>query len=318
MLRPTIFRLSYFTCVLALSVSGVFAQKLLPTTFQTNSQVVLIPVNVTDHDGKTLADLRVQDFSIFDDQVQQKITSFSSEDAPCSVGVVLDISGSMRYGLNISKSIAQSFLKASNPDDEFLMLTVSTVPGGDANFTSQADALAHDLQAKTPGGMTALLDTVHLGLNRLRNGSRPYKALLILSDGMDNQSRYTKSELMRLAHETDAQVYTILVDGIPDSAGGGAPFVPSMVAKPWQQAAARQGPQTLKELSEKTGGLYSHVRNANEGTEIAASFARALRNQYVIGYRAPNSGVSGKWHQVRVKSNLPKAHIYARTGYFAQ
>jgi Ca-activated chloride channel family protein len=280
--------------------------------------MVLIPVNVTDHDGKTLTDLQARDFSIFDDRAQQRIASFSSEDAPCSVGVVLDISGSMRVALDATKSIAQAFLKASNPDDEFLMLTVSSLPVDRSKFSSQVEALAQDIQAATPGGMTALLDTVYLGLNRMRTSSRPRKSLLILSDGMDNQSRYTKRELMRLALETDVQVYTILVDGIPGSPGGGAPFVPSMVAKPWQQAAERQGPMTLKELSEKTGGLYSHIRNSSEGAEVAASFARALRSEYVIGYRAPHSGESGKWHQVQVRSTVPKSRIYARSGYYAQ
>lgn len=302
----------------SLSVSGSAAQPVVPATFRADGQMVLVPVTVTDHNGKTIEGLRAQDFTVFDDEAPQQIASFSSDDAPCSVGLVLDISGSMRYALDITKGIAQAFLTASNPEDEFLMLTVSSVPDADSKFTTQVEALAQDVQATTPGGMTALLDTVYLGLNRMRKATRPRKALLILSDGMDNQSRYSKRELMRLALETDVQVYTILVDGIPGSSGGGAPFVPSMVAKPGQQAAERQGPLTLKELSEKTGGLYFHVRNTSDGAEAGASVARALRNEYLIGYRAPDSKEAGKWHRIQVKSKVPKLHVYARSGYYSQ
>ncbi len=314
----TIPRLCGVALVCAVFVTDLQAQRLLPTTFQSNSAMVLIPVNITDRDGKTIQGLRAEDFTVFDEQAPQQIASFSSEDAPCSVGLVLDISGSMRYALTTTKRIADVFLKASNPEDEFLMLTVSSVPDADSRFTTETEALAQDVQATTPGGMTALLDTVYLGLNRMRKATRPRRALLILSDGMDNQSRYSKRELMRLALETDVQVYTILVDGLTGASAGPGPFVPSMAAKPWQQASEREGPQTLKELSEKTGGLYFHVRNDAEGAEAAARAARALRNEYIIGYRAPNSGASGKWHRVQIKSTVPKARIFARSGYYAQ
>jgi Ca-activated chloride channel homolog len=225
----------------------------------------------------------------------------------------------MRYALATTKRIAEVFLKASNPEDEFLMLTVSSVPDGDSKFTTETEALAQNVQATAPGGMTALLDTVYLGLNRMRKATRPRRALLILSDGMDNQSRYSKRELMRLALESDVQVYTILVDGLSgSSSSSAAPYVPSMVAKPWQRAAEREGPLTLQELAEKTGGLYFHARNDAEGADAAARAARALRNEYVIGYHPPSSGPTGKWHRVQVKSSVPKARIFARSGYYAQ
>jgi Ca-activated chloride channel homolog len=318
MLGITIPRLCGVAFVCAIFVTDVQAQRLLPATFESNSAMVLIPVNITDRDGKTIPGLRAEDFAVFDEQAPQQIASFSSEDAPCSVGLVLDISGSMRYALSTTKRIADIFLKASNPEDEFLMLTVSSVPDADSRFTTETEALAQDVQATRPGGMTALLDTVYLGLNRMRKATRPRRAVVILSDGMDNQSRYSKRELMRLALESDVQVYTILVDGLSGASASAAPFVPSMVAKPWQQAAERQGPEALKELSEKTGGLYFHVRNDANGADAAARVARALRNEYIIGYRAPNSGASGKWHRVQVKSTVPKARIFARSGYYAQ
>lgn len=318
MLGLTIPRLCGVAFACAVFVTDLAAQRLLPTTFQSNSAMVLIPVNITDRDGKTIQGLRAENFTVFDEQAPQQIASFSAEDAPCSVGLVLDISGSMRYALSTTKRIADGFLKASNPEDEFLMLTVSSIPDADSGFTTEAEALAQDVQATRAGGMTALLDTVYLGLNRMRKATRPRRALVILSDGMDNQSRYSKRELLRLALESDVQVYTILVDGIGGFSAGAGPYVPSMVAKPWQQAAQREGPDALKELSEKTGGLFFHVRSDAEGAEAAARTARALRNEYIIGYRAPNSASSGKWHRVQVKSTVPKARIFARSGYYAQ
>ena len=184
----------------------------MPAAFRTSAQMVLVPVTVTDHNGKTIEGLRAEDFNILEDQVPQQIVSFTSEDAPCSVGLVLDISGSMRNTLDAAKGVAQSFFQTANPEDEFLLLTVSTQPEAVSGFTTDIAALEENIERTSPGGMTALIDTVYLGLNRMRKARQPRRALLILSDGMDNYSRYSKSELMRVALEADVQIYTIIVD----------------------------------------------------------------------------------------------------------
>jgi Ca-activated chloride channel homolog len=290
----------------------------LPAAFRTSAQMVLVPVTVTGHNGKTIEGLRAKDFSIFEDRVAQQIVSFTAEDAPCSVGLILDISGSMRNALDSAKGVAHSFLETANPEDEFLLLTVSSQPDAVSNFTTDVANLEGSIERTSPGGMTALIDTVYLGLNQMRKAHQPRRALLILSDGMDNYSRYSKGELMRVALEADVQIYAIIVGGGSGGASsGGAPFRPSLAAKPIDQAREREGPNTLEELSEKTGGLYFHARNSTEAKEAAIKAGRALRNQYVIGYQPPSSAATGKWHEVRVKSSVPKAHIYARNGYYA-
>lgn len=306
------------TLLAAMSVNQLDAQKLLNTTFRADAQMVLVPVNVTDRYGKTVNGLRAQDFAVFDDQKQQQIASFTSEDAPCSVGLVLDISGSMRYALATAKNVAQAFFKTVNPEDEFLMLTVSSLPDAASRFTTDTEALQQAIQSSTPGGMTALIDTVYLALSRMREARQPRRALLIFSDGMDNNSRYSKRELMRVALEANVQVYTILVDGLAGTSTSTAPFRPAMIQKPWEQAAARQGSQMLEDLSNKTGGLHFHIRKDSEATDAATKIGQALRNQYVIGYRAPSSEITGKWRHVRIKTNVPSVHIYARDGYYAQ
>lgn len=290
----------------------------VPPAFRTSAQMVLVPVTVTDHNGKTVEGLRSEDFKILEDQVPRQIVSFTSEDAPCSVGLVLDISGSMRNALSTAKNVVQSFLGTANPDDEFLLLTVSTQPEAISGFTTDIAALKENIELTKAGGMTALIDTVYLGLNRMRKAKQPRRALLILSDGMDNYSRYSESELIRVALEADVQIYAIIMDnGSGGTVGGGVPFRPSLAAKPWDQARERQGPALLEKVADKTGGLHFHVRGDTEAKEAAIKAGRAVRNEYLIGYQPPGSGAAGKWHQVRVKSSVPKVNIYARNGYYA-
>jgi Ca-activated chloride channel homolog len=290
----------------------------VPAAFRTNAQMVLVPVTVTDHSGKTIEGLGAKDFNIFEDRAPRQIVSFTAEDAPCSVGLVLDISGSMRYTLDAAKSVAHSFLETANSEDEFLLLTVSTQPDTVSRFTTNIADLEDSIGRTSSGGMTALIDTVYLGLNDMRKAHQPRRALLILSDGMDNYSRYSKGELMRVALEADVQIYAIIVgNGSAGGPSGGAPFRPSMVGKPIDQAREREGPNMLEELAEKTGGLYFHAHDSAEAKEAAAKAGRALRNEYVIGYQPSSSGAAGKWHEVRVKTNVPKVHVYARNGYYA-
>jgi len=310
-------RFSCLPILLFLSRGEVAAQPAaMPASFRTSAQMVLVPVTVTDRQGKTVEGLRAQDFNILEDQVPQSIASFAAEDAPCSVGLVLDVSGSMRNILGSAKGVLQSFFQTANPEDEFL-LTVSTEPETVSRFTTDIADLENSIEHTNPGGMTALIDTVYLGLNGMRKARQPRRALLVLSDGMDNFSRYSKGELMRVALEADVQIYTIIVDSGSGGGSSGVPFRPSMVAKPIDQARERQGPLLLEELADKTGGLHFHVRNDADAREAAFKVGRALRNEYVIGYQPPNLGATGKWHHIRVKSNVPKVNVYARNGYYA-
>jgi Ca-activated chloride channel homolog len=318
MIRPAVLRFSCLAFLLLLSKHELDAQSsAVPASFRTGAQMVLVPVTVTDHNGKTIEGLRADNFSLLEDQVPQQISSFTAEDAPCSVGLVLDVSGSMRNTLGSAKGVIQSFFQTANAEDEFLLLTVSTQPESVSGFTNDVADLEDSVERASPGGMTALIDTVYLGLNGMRKARQPRRALLVLSDGMDNFSRYSKGELMRVALEADVQIYTIIVDGGAAGTSNGAPFRPSMIAKPIDQARERQGPLLLEELSEKTGGLHFHVRSDSEAREAAIKVGRALRNEYIIGYQPPNSGATGKYHRVHVKSNVPKVNVYARNGYYA-
>lgn len=309
--------------LLTLGMGGVAegeAQKAVETpTFRTSAQMVLVSVTVTDHDGKTIEGLRADDFNVLDDRRSQKILSFSSDDAPCSVGLVLDISGSMQQSLSGAKEMAQAFFGIANPHDEFLLLTVSTEPAAASGFTTDTATLEENIGLTKPGGLTALVDTLYFGLNLMRKAQWPRRALLILSDGMDNHSRYSQNQLMRMALEADVQIYTIVIDS--GSASGStrtAPYRPSLVTKPWDRTEEHQGPEMLENLSDQTGGLHFRVRTSAEAREAVVKAGRALRDEYVIGYHLPDSGTSGKWHRIRVKLNAAKTVVHARTGYYSR
>jgi Ca-activated chloride channel family protein len=326
MIFRTTLRFYCLVIPLLLTVDEVDAQKAATPaafrasvqTFRASAQMVLVPVTVTDHNGKTVEGLRAEDFNVLDEQTPQQIVSFTRDDAPCSVGLILDISGSMQGTLGAAKNVTQAFFKTANPEDEFFLLTVSSQPEALSGFTADISALEKSIEFTKPAGRTALIDTIYLGLSRMREARRTRRALLILSDGMDNFSRYSKNELMRVAVEADVQIYTIILDGIASGvSSGAAPFRPAMIRKPGDRGEERQGIELLEALADKTGGLHFRVRKDVEAKEAATKAGQALRNEYVIAYQLPGSGTAGKWHRVRVKSNLPKVSVHARNGYYA-
>jgi Ca-activated chloride channel family protein len=318
MIRLPVLRFAGVAFLVLLARTELEAQAApLPTVFRANSQMVLVPVTVTSRNGKTLQGLHPENFAVLEDRVPQRIVSFTAGDAPCSVGLVLDISGSMRNTLGLAKGVLPSFFQAANADDQFLLLTVSTQPAAVSDFTSDVAGLEESIGRTNPKGMTALIDTIYLGLNQMRKAAHPRRALLVLSDGRDNFSRYSKSELMRVALEADVQIYTIVMGDRAGGASSGVPYRPGLAAKPIDQARDRQGALLLEELSEKTGGLHFRARSDAQAQEAVSEVARALRDQYMIGYQPHNPGQTGTYHQVRVKSNVSKANVYARSGYYA-
>jgi Ca-activated chloride channel family protein len=304
--------------LLLVAVMELDAQRVVDLAiFRASAQMVLVPVTVTDHYGKTIEGLRAQDFNILDEQKPQRIVSFSREDAPCSIGLVLDISGSMRTILGPAKDVAQAFFGTANPEDEFQFLTVSSQPEGPSGFTTDVTFIEKSIEFTRPGGMTALIDTIYLGLSHMRQAHRPRRALLIISDGMDNYSRHSPRELMRVALEADTQIYSIIIDNPSAGVTGSVPFRPSMVKKAGDQARDREGPDLLEKLSQKTGGLHFRVRDGAQARAAVIKAGQALRNEYVIGYQPPESGADGKWHRVHVKANVPNVNVYARNGYYS-
>jgi Ca-activated chloride channel family protein len=271
--------------------------------FRADSTLVLVPVTVVDRRGSIVSGLASDAFMLTEDGVRQQIRSFSEEDAPVSMGIVLDLSGSMKGVLGAAKESLRALMKDANPADEAFLNAVSTSPRAYSGFTDHFDELLHKVAFEDAGGNTALIDTIYGSLDQLRSGVHNRRALLVISDGMDNHSRYSREELLRRAVESDAQIYTIAV-------GNFSPY-----AKPMTLMEERRGLLFLDELAAKTGGISFIVHSPTDIAAAAASIGQALRNQYTIGYVPRGNDRNGQWRRIRVRVADSGLRAYARTGY---
>jgi Ca-activated chloride channel homolog len=304
--KPKAVLLIAVTFGLGLHVFAQTSERIAPRVFKTDSNLVLVPVTVINSRGALVNGLRGDAFRVWDNKVSQQLFSFAEQDAPASIGVILDMSGSMKGTLPQAKVAVRSFLDTANSDDEAFLYSVSSRPARVANFTADVDSLMSDVAASGARGSTALIDTIYCGLDTMRSAKWPRKALLIISDGMDNHSRYSKTELMERVLESDVQIYTIAIYNAP------------AYEKAIQLQEEHQGLILLEDLAAKTGGLNFTVRNSQDIVTPAATISRAIRNQYTLGYVPRNPRTDGKWHSIRVKLGLPGVRVYARSGYYAQ
>lgn len=291
--------------VLTVALSLSAQQRLLPgrPDFRTDSALVLVPVTVVDHRGTIVNGLASDAFTLTENGVRQPIRTFSEEDAPVSIGIVLDLSGSMKRLLDRAKESLSSLLRDANPADEAFLNAVSTGPRPYSKFTQDFDGLLSRIAFENANGSTALLDTIYDSLEELRAGAHPRKALLVISDGMDNHSRHYKEEMLARALESDAQIYAIAITN------------EAQQLKPVELMEARRGVLLLDELARKTGGMSFMVRDRTEIDKAAATIGRALRNQYTIGYVPGKNGRSGQWRRIRVTVAGAGMRAYARSGY---
>jgi len=272
-----------------------------------DTTVVLIPVTVTDPLNRFVTGLEKEHFKVFEDKVEQQIAYFASEDAPLSIGLVFDTSGSMGNKLSKSREAVSQFFKTANPEDEFFLVQFNDRPELIQDFTTNLEEIQNRLTFTQAKGRTALLDAVLMAINKMKKARNPRKSLLIISDGGDNSSRYTESEIRRVVREADVQIYAI---GI---------FEP--VLSRGRSAEELNGPGLLNELSEQTGGRHFAVENLNELPDVAAKIGVELRNQYILGYPPANRERDGKYRKVLVKlvppKRMPPLKARFRQGYFA-
>lgn len=284
----------------------LFAADSAPFVLRTDVDLVLVPVTLMDRRGAMVNDLERGHFTVLQDNAPQPIVSFSKENAPCTLAIVLDTSESMSQHLDVAKLLTGRVLAGTEDRDEAFLVSVSDKPVVDSPLTTDAASVQSLLPFISPGGNTALVDTIFLALQELRTAHNARRALLIVSDGMDNNSSRSKAELMRMAVEADVQIYTV-------SIGSRARVEKSLAG--WRE---REGLAFLSDLADKTGGLNYSVDSETSAAHVAAEVGRALRDQYVIGYAAPHTDTSGKWHRIRVKLDLPKISVYARGGYYSR
>src|SRR5713226_267661 len=267
-------------------------------------ELVLVPVTITDPMNRLVTGLDKDNFTVFEGKDQQEIKHFSSEDAPVSLGVIFDMSGSMSSKIERAREAVVEFFKTANPQDEFFMIAFADKPEEVSDFTQSVEDIQGKLVYTIPKGRTALLDAIYLGISKMRQAKFSKKALLIISDGGDNHSRYTEGEIKSLVKEADVMVYAI---GIYDR----------YMSTPEEQL----GPALLSEVTELTGGRAFTIDNPNDLADVATKIGIELRNQYVLGYRPKNPIRDGKWRKIKVKlippKGLPPLRVYAKTGYYA-
>ncbi len=268
-----------------------------------DTSLVLIPVTVNDPLNRPVTGLEKENFRVFDDKIEQTVTQFAMEDEPVAVGLVFDTSGSMGEKLRTSRLAAKSFFRTSNEDeDEYFLVEFDNAPRLVVPLTQNTGSIETQLLYSKSKGSTALLDALLLAIHEMRKSEKKKKALLVISDGGDNHSRYSTAEAQRVIRESDVLIYAIGVFG-----GGST-------------AEEFGGPGLLSKIAEGTGGrLYEAV--ASELPDIARKIGIDLRNRYVLGYSPQNQVRDGKYHRVEVRivppRGLPKLVAHWRTGYFA-
>jgi Ca-activated chloride channel family protein len=268
-----------------------------------HSNLVLIPVSVTDPKNQPVMGLASDNFRVFEGKVEQKVLRLSSDDAPLSVGIVFDTSGSMAGKLPKAREAVAEFLKGANPGDEFFLVNFNSTAELALPFTSNADEIQTRLTFANSKGRTALLDAIYLALHYMKRARNPRQALLVISDGGDNDSRYNERETRKMVQETDVWIYAI---GI---------YPRGLQAFPEEE---RGGPKLLTDIAEESGGRHFAVHNPSELPEAAAKIGLELRNQYILAYSPAQMEADGKYRRVQVKMVEQRdLHLSWRPGYYA-
>lgn len=299
---------SFAVSVLFAGVFLAWAQSPDPKVdIRVDTTLVLIPVTVTDSLNRFVLGLDQQDFRVLEDGKEQKVRQFSGEDAPLSIGLLVDVSGSMGAKIETSRLAVAQFLKTMNAQDEAFLIEFSDRARLAVPFTGRSGEIQSQLTSVEPEGLTALLDAVHMGIREMKSAKNPRKALMIISDGGDNNSRYTAREIEDLVREADIQIYSM---------GVFEPFDYLALT-----AAELSGPKLLSEISGQTGGRAFAASEASDLPAIATRIGIELRNQYVLAYYPANQDRNGKYRKVEVKleppKGLPPLKARWRLGYYA-
>jgi Ca-activated chloride channel family protein len=275
--------------------------------FNADATLVLIPVTVTDPANRFVLGLQKRDFHLLEDGTEQTIAHLSGEDAALSVGLVFDISGSMDNKLRISRQAAAQFLRTMNPEDEVFLIAFGDHPTLVSGFTNQVEEIQKKLMSLEPSGLTALLDAAELAMQEMKKARNPRKAILIISDGGDNNSRYSSGQIQSLVREADVQLYAMGV------------FEPAIFAGMTKEEVS--GPRLLSEIAEQTGGRVYAATDPNDLPSVATRIGIELRNQYVLSYAPKNENKDGKYRKVEVKVaepvGLARLKLHWRLGYYA-
>ena len=285
---------------LAFSLKAQSQKPAAPPVFKIDVEMVFVKVSVTDPLNRYVTGLENEHFKVYEDNIEQSISHFSQEAAPISAGIIFDVSNSMNKDNNIrkAKNAIARFLQPGNRADEYFLVTFNNKTNLAQSFTDHSSSLENEAAFQKARGSTALYDAVYMGLDQIKRGTHEKKALIVISDGEDNSSRYTSAEIREFAKEMDVQVYAI-----------------------GQIGPLGTGSSELQRIVNITGGRAFFPNNFNELDYYIDLIHAELRSQYVLGYTPTNKSHDGKWRRIRIKldapQGLPKLILHAREGYYA-
>ncbi len=270
-----------------------------------DTELVTLTITVTDPYSRLVTGLDRQHFEVYEDKVKQTIEFFNDDDVPVSIGIVFDVSGSMKGKIDRARDALRAFIDTSHRDDDFFLVGFNQRANLLSEF-SDGDTLTNKLTLVDPRGQTALYDASYLGIEKVRQGRHNKRALLLISDGQDNSSRYTYGELRKLLKEAGVQIYCIGIVEMGGAAGGTLDL---------------QGQAILEEIAQTTGGKAFFPRSAAELEDATTRIALELRHQYSIGYTPTNIKRDGLWHKIKVQvkppRGLPTLKVQHKEGYYA-
>ena len=294
--------------IVARAPAKTLTTELAPAHLLVESSLVLVPVHVTTILGVSVPDLKRTDFQVFEDKVQQTITHFAKDDAPVSIGLLFDASGSMKNKLHKSSEAAAAFFKTANREDEFFLVEFNERPRLAIPFTFDPDELYHQIARTRTMGRTSLLDAIHMALQQMKKAANARKAIVIVSDGGDNCSRYSVGQIKNALVESEVQLYAMGIFDLEDASK----------KRPREEV---NGPKLLNELAELSGGRHYPIEDLNDLPQISERIGLELRNQYVIGYSPANLERNGKYRSIQLNLapsvGMPPLRVQYRKGYFA-
>ncbi len=279
-------------------------------TLSVETLEVQLPISVLDKDGRPVDGLTKDNFQIFEDRVPQTIKTFIHEDIPLSLGLVIDNSGSMRNKRERVNSAALAFVRESNPEDETFIVNFDDSAYLEQDFTGSIGDLIDALDNLDARGETALYDAIYLSSEHVKHGKKDKKAILLITDGEDNTSKYGINKVIEALRQSKVTLYAIGLLEENDQRGGLFKKPPSKKAK-----------EDLEKFAEITGGQAYFPKNLDEVEELVKHIAHDIRNHYTITYTPKNLNMDGSYREVSVKLTPPKnaGKITWRTkqGYYA-
>jgi Ca-activated chloride channel homolog len=280
-------------------------------TIGVNVDLVMMHTSVYDKNGRFVSGLKQDNFKVYEDGIEQKILSFSQEDVPLSMGLLIDLSGSMRSKIDKVNSAALAFIRASNPEDQVFLVGFNEEVELLQEYTNDIDEISDSLENTIVSGGTALYDAVYLGVQKAHAGTKPKKAIVVITDGEDRDSYYTLDEMVAKVQESDVQVFAVgFLGTVPDKGIFGR----------LSKSAPEKARDALQRICDETGGKAFFPKDLSEMGGIVAEIAHELRNQYSIGFISSNSARDGSWRRMKIElsaKDTADLHVRCRRGYYA-